>query len=150
MWKCDKCQESVEDSYDTCWNCGTSREGIVDPTFQRVETQAPAQKREEDVTDPISCPRCEQQLDFVGTRRLHEGTNWGVFGELGELFVKRERFDVYVCSRCGRGGVLRGRHRRGVSAALSYAASGRVRDQSTAPITVVAAKPTIVTAVTAV
>ena len=61
-------------------------------------------ERKDDVsgTNPISCPRCEQQLDFVGTKRLHEGTNWGVLGELGELFVKRERFDVYVCPRCGR------------------------------------------------
>lgn len=61
-------------------------------------------ERKDDVNDtnPISCPRCEQLLDFVGTKRLHEGTNWGVLGELGELFVKRERFDVYVCPRCGR------------------------------------------------
>ena len=61
-------------------------------------------ERKDDVSDtnPIACPRCEQQLDFVGTKRLHEGTNWGVLGELGELFVKRERFDVYVCPRCGR------------------------------------------------
>ena len=61
-------------------------------------------ERKDDVSDtnPISCARCEKQLDFVGTKRLHEGTNWGVLGELGELFVKRERFDVYVCPRCGR------------------------------------------------
>ena len=61
-------------------------------------------ERKDDVSDtnPISCSRCEKQLDFVGTKRLHEGTNWGVLGELGELFVKRERFDVYVCPRCGR------------------------------------------------
>ena len=51
---------------------------------------------------PIMCPRCERKLDHVGTRRFHEGTNWGAFGELGELFVKREKFDVYVCPRCGR------------------------------------------------
>ena len=51
---------------------------------------------------PIACPRCERKLEHVGTKRFHEGTNWGAFGELGELFVKRERFDVYVCPRCGR------------------------------------------------
>src|SRR5207247_1213191 len=39
---------------------------------------------------------------FVGTKRFHEGGRWGVLGDLGELFVKRERFDVYVCPRCGR------------------------------------------------
>jgi hypothetical protein len=37
---------------------------------------------------PLFCPRCEQRLEFVGTKDLHSGTNWGIFGELGELFVK--------------------------------------------------------------
>ena len=27
MWKCKKCGEEIEDSFDTCWNCGTSSEG---------------------------------------------------------------------------------------------------------------------------
>jgi len=38
----------------------------------------------------------------VGQKRFHEGARWGFFGGLGELFVNRERFDVYVCPRCGR------------------------------------------------
>ena len=52
--------------------------------------------------NPIQCPRCERALDFVGTKRFHEGANWGILGERGEIFVKRERFDIYVCPRCGR------------------------------------------------
>jgi hypothetical protein len=52
--------------------------------------------------DPMQCPRCEAPLDYVGTKAFHEGTRWGVLGELGELFVNKERFDVYVCKRCGR------------------------------------------------
>jgi uncharacterized protein YbaR (Trm112 family) len=54
------------------------------------------------MNDPIVCPRCEVPLDFVGTRDFHEGTRWGVLGELGELFVNKQRFDVFVCPRCGR------------------------------------------------
>ena len=26
----------------------------------------------------------------------------GALGDLGELFVNKQRFDVYVCPRCGR------------------------------------------------
>jgi ribosomal protein L40E len=52
--------------------------------------------------DPLICARCNQALKFVGTKKFHEGTHWGVLGELGELFENREHFDVYVCSRCGR------------------------------------------------
>ena len=54
------------------------------------------------MTDPITCTRCEVALQFVGTRDFHEGTRWGALGELGELFVNKQRFDVLVCPRCGR------------------------------------------------
>jgi hypothetical protein len=52
--------------------------------------------------NPLSCARCSKALEYVGMKRFHEGTRWGVLGELGELFVNKERFDVYVCPRCGQ------------------------------------------------
>lgn len=52
--------------------------------------------------NPISCAACHLNLEFVGTRDFHEGTRWGALGDLGELFVNKQRFDVYVCPRCGR------------------------------------------------
>ncbi len=55
-----------------------------------------------DPDSPLRCPRCERALDFVGTKKFHEGTRWGALGELGELFTNREKFDVYVCPECGR------------------------------------------------
>ena len=55
-----------------------------------------------ETTEPMQSPRCATGLDYVGTKRFHEGTRWGVLGELGELFTNREHFDVYVCPRCGR------------------------------------------------
>ena len=55
-----------------------------------------------DSMNPMMCPRCNAPLKFVGTKKFHEGTRWGALGELGELFENSERFDVYVCNRCGR------------------------------------------------
>jgi len=55
-----------------------------------------------DAINPMQCPRCETNLAYVGTKAFHEGTRWGFLGEIGELFVNKERFDVYVCERCGR------------------------------------------------
>lgn len=52
--------------------------------------------------DPMTCPRCEMDLAYVGTKSFHEGRRWGVLGDLGELFVNKEKFDVYVCNQCGR------------------------------------------------
>ena len=56
------------------------------------------------MADPMVCPRCDEQLEYVGTKRFHEGSRGAPFllGELGELFVNREAFDVHVCGRCGR------------------------------------------------
>jgi hypothetical protein len=108
MWLCKKCHEEMKDSFDVCWNCGTSKDGVEDPDFQKTEEVQPAQsspafKCEEEIEpNPITCPRCNCELNYVGTKSFHEGTRWGVLGDLGELFVNKERFDVYCCSRCGR------------------------------------------------
>ena len=93
MWRCGKCSESVDDDFNVCWKCGTTREGVEDPAFHVVPGAQ---------GNPISCARCNTALQYVGRKRFHEGTNWGAFGELGELFVKREHFDFYMCPRCGR------------------------------------------------
>ncbi len=34
MWECPKCRESIEDGFDICWSCGTSRDGTGDPDFE--------------------------------------------------------------------------------------------------------------------
>jgi hypothetical protein len=34
VWECKKCQERVEDTFDVCWTCGTSKEGVEDPSFR--------------------------------------------------------------------------------------------------------------------
>lgn len=50
----------------------------------------------------LRCARCEVVLTYAGTKKFHEGTRWGFMGELGELFVNKEKFDVYYCPRCGK------------------------------------------------
>jgi len=98
MWICSKCRETQEDTFDACWKCGTTKSGEVDPEFSRDGVPAPVSVP----TSPtLDCLRCQTSLQHVGTKRFHEGANWGVLGELGELFVKREQFDVYACPRCG-------------------------------------------------
>lgn len=113
MWQCVKCREKLEDSFNVCWNCGTSRDGTEDPSFVKVDdmppephdvaptSEAPPMKPRAEKS-PISCPRCDRKLDYVGSKVFHEGTRWGVLGDFAELFVNKERFDVYCCPRCGR------------------------------------------------
>ena len=37
MWECQKCHERGDDSFDVCWKCGTSRDGVEDPAFEKAE-----------------------------------------------------------------------------------------------------------------
>jgi hypothetical protein len=122
MWPCPKCREDVVDDFDVCWNCGTTRDGVEDPGFQKAEDAPPMDDavEAEDITVirpepepvtskhtratslPLHCPRCHTDTKFVGTKSFHEGFSWGGFGDLAEFFVNKENFDVYVCPRCGR------------------------------------------------
>lgn len=29
-WKCKKCKAEVDEDFDICWNCGTSKDGFID------------------------------------------------------------------------------------------------------------------------
>ena len=50
----------------------------------------------------MTCVRCETDLDFVGTKKFQDESAGGVWSAFGEIFAKRQRFDVYACPRCGR------------------------------------------------
>ena len=60
----------------------------------------------DDTTDPMACPRCGVALGYRGTAEFHAGgggpgTHF-FLGEVADLFTGREKYDVYVCPRCGR------------------------------------------------
>ena len=35
MRSCPKCSAKVDNSFEVCWSCGTSRDGEEDPAFAR-------------------------------------------------------------------------------------------------------------------
>lgn len=37
MWTCPKCQTKVDPGFQACWNCGTTADGVEDPTFLRAD-----------------------------------------------------------------------------------------------------------------
>lgn len=53
MWTCPKCSSEVEDTFEVCWNCGTTREGVEDPNFVRADEAAPILDPR---YDPIATP----------------------------------------------------------------------------------------------
>ena len=40
-WICPTCCQFVETSLEVCWNCGTSRDGTVDPAFRHADDFGP-------------------------------------------------------------------------------------------------------------
>jgi len=49
----------------------------------------------------LFCLRCEEKLEYAGRKKLHEGDNWGVIGNIGEFLIEELSLDMYVCPQCG-------------------------------------------------
>lgn len=45
MWICPKCSASVEPSFEVCWACGTTVDGVEDPTFVTADDAAAIEDR---------------------------------------------------------------------------------------------------------
>jgi len=41
MWTCPKCGTKIDPSFEVCWCCGTTPEGVVDPNFVRADAPPP-------------------------------------------------------------------------------------------------------------
>ncbi len=41
MWSCPKCHSKIDDSFEICWSCGTTSDGIEDPKFVTADEAGP-------------------------------------------------------------------------------------------------------------
>jgi hypothetical protein len=39
MWTCPKCGSKVDPSFEVCWSCGTSADGVEDPSFVPADAE---------------------------------------------------------------------------------------------------------------
>jgi Zn finger protein HypA/HybF involved in hydrogenase expression len=93
MKNCPNCNVEIEDSFEICWNCSYS---LTENRIIDFEKELAVQKK------AIDCIRCGVKLLYSGYYQFHEGKRLGVLGNLFELFVNRESFDIYVCPKCGK------------------------------------------------
>jgi len=40
-WNCPNCGESIDPALDICWQCGTMRDGSIDPNFAHADDYQP-------------------------------------------------------------------------------------------------------------
>jgi hypothetical protein len=60
---------------------------------------------EEGAETDLKCLRCfDKKMIYNGTERFHVGSNSApfFFGNVGELFVDKQLFDIYYCPNCGK------------------------------------------------
>jgi DNA-directed RNA polymerase subunit M/transcription elongation factor TFIIS len=80
--------------YKTFW--GGSKAVTASANFDNIE--------EGSETD-LKCLRCfDKKMIYNGTQRFHVGSNSAPFiiGDVGELFVNKQTFDLYYCPKCGK------------------------------------------------
>ena len=72
MWTCNNCSETSDNTFDTCWNCGTSRDGAVDESFQSIanlERDKEPMQRLKKKSDKRRKPLSDKQRQAIETKR---------------------------------------------------------------------------------
>jgi hypothetical protein len=63
MWRCPKCRSKVDDSFEVCWSCGTTPDGVEVPRFVTADDAEPI--ADEEVTEATDFD--DPFADLVGT-----------------------------------------------------------------------------------
>ena len=64
MWTCPKCGTHVDPAFDVCWKCGTSAQGVEDPSFVPAD-EAPADDSPLDMQMPEGDAPIPQLPDLI-------------------------------------------------------------------------------------
>ena len=91
MKTCQNCKSEIEDNFELFWNCNYS---FIENKIVEIKDPTKGNKEKD-------CLRCRIPLIFSGEYKFHEGTRIGFLGNLFEAFVNREKFDLYICPKCG-------------------------------------------------
>ena len=85
MWTCPKCQSKVDPSFDVCWNCGTSADGVEDPSFIRADDAGPIE------ADPL-VPELDVREDVAVVSELPEPIRGNLVEAYDALDLMEARF----------------------------------------------------------
>jgi hypothetical protein len=127
MKTCPNCTSEIEDNFDLCWNCQYSfaDDKVLDNSDfisicpkcnKEVKSYLNScpychcdlnEHHRESETNPadnkhVDCLRCKVPLDFLGNFKFNEAAGAGSAGNLLEVFINRESFDIYSCPECGK------------------------------------------------
>ncbi|HET9571011.1 MAG TPA: hypothetical protein VFP20_06350 [Bacteroidales bacterium] len=92
MKQCPNCKEEIEEGFEICWKCNYSLTEKKVLEFSEVDNGG----------RQLDCLRCGVPMKYSGNFKFHEGVNPGILGNVFELFMNRESFDLYICPKCGK------------------------------------------------
>ncbi|SHI42860.1 hypothetical protein SAMN04487911_10241 [Arenibacter nanhaiticus] len=92
MKNCPNCNSETEDNFEICWKCNYS---FTEGKIIEFKDELPGGKE-------IDCLRCKVPMHYSGIYKFHEGNKTGLWGNVFEIFVNRESFDLYLCHKCGK------------------------------------------------
>lgn len=92
MWTCPKCRSKVDNSFEICWKCGTTPDGIEDPTFVTVDDEEPSEEVSAESDDSAG----EPLADGVDLYMTHDARDW-----LCPKCRSRVEDSFEVCWSCG-------------------------------------------------
>ena len=99
MWQCKKCKEDVDDSFEVCWNCGTTSDGVADPSFCKKDGLDPPPLPDESIEGQLAlrfrCAKCDAKGGLV-KRIATTGT-----GLSRVLDIQLNKFVAVSCESCG-------------------------------------------------
>jgi hypothetical protein len=96
-WTCKQCGAEVDDELAMCWQCGAGQDGSPPPDGWRSELA----EQPKPVPRALACLRCSTEMAYLGTKRFYEGSYTADI-LLGDFFIHREEFEVYLCPGCGK------------------------------------------------
>lgn len=103
FWTCQNCNEEIENQFEVCWKCQHDRFGQVPVSFSALEAEDRRQYAAlNEQWSQKHCLQCQTALSYAGKKDFHEGTRWGVLGDVGELFVSHTTLHMYACPSCHR------------------------------------------------
>ena len=86
MWTCPKCQTKVDASFEVCWQCGTTVDGVEDPSFVVADEAEP-------IVEP---PVTDESMTTMPTVEATTKPNpWGPDVEPVECYTAEDRVQAH-------------------------------------------------------
>ena len=101
-WKCPQCDEELDETFDSCWQCGTGCDGapppagfddLVESTPGDREPDSASPDQDEELARSFKCVKCEhREADVERVAMLQAG----IFTS-----YSRNEFIAVSCEKCG-------------------------------------------------